>query len=115
MTAAVTLPSAIDDVITSVFERTINETRIFWTQRGDGSLVCADWDWCCPEVPAILGGLDAVVFVTRGPRRARLAAGEVLVVSLDARRLWGKWRLVVDRAPHGVASITWDDSYEVGI
>jgi hypothetical protein len=114
MPVAVTLPSTLDDVITSVFERTINETRLFWSQRGDGSLLCVDWDWCCPEVPAILGGLDAVVFVTRGPSRVRVAPGEVLVVSLDARRVWGRWSLV-DRAPQGVATVTWDDSYEVRI
>jgi hypothetical protein len=115
MTVAATLPNTIDDAITGVFERTINETRIFWAQRRDGSLVCADWDWCCPEVPAILGGLDAVVFVTRSASRVRVAPKEVLVVSLDARRVWGRWRLVVDRAPQGVATVTWDDSYEVRI
>jgi hypothetical protein len=66
-------------------------------------------------VPAILGGLDAVVFITRGPSRVRAAPKEVLVVSLDVRRVWGKWRRVLDRAPQGVATVSWDDSYEVWI
>jgi hypothetical protein len=114
MTAAVTLPSAVDDVITGVFERTINDTCIFWSQRRDGSLVCSDWEWCCPEVPAILGGLDAVVFLTRGPSRVRLAPKDVLVVSLDAQRVWGRFR-VLDRVPAGVDAITWDDSWKVKI
>lgn len=115
MPAAANLPSAVDDAIIGVFERTINETRIFWTQRPDGSLRCADWEWCCPEVPAILGGLDAVVFVTRGSTRARLVAGDILVVSLDASRVWGEWPHVLDRVPRDMEAITWDDSLSVRI
>lgn len=111
---AAPLPALAENALTVLFERTINDTRIFWSQRADGSLYCSDWEWCCPEIPAILAGLEAVVFVTRAGSTARIAGPGVLVVSIDARRVWGRVRSV-RAVPRGTRAITWDDRVEVGI
>lgn len=114
MTARAFLPSPAESAITTLFEKAINETRLFWSQRPDGSLLCADWEWCCPEVPAILAGMDAVVFITREPSTVRLAAPDVLVVALQEARVWGKWR-VLKRPPTSGEAVTWDDRIEVSL
>jgi hypothetical protein len=108
------LPPLAQNAITVLFERAINDTRLFWSQRADGSLCCVDWEWCCPEIPAILAGLDAVVFVTKAESTARLASPGVVIVSIEASRIWGKSK-VVRRAPSGARAITWDDRLEVDI
>lgn len=109
-----TLPALAENAITVLFERTINETRIFWTQRDDGTFCCRDWEWCCPEIPAVLSGLDAVVVLTRGPSTVRLAKPDVLVVALEGSRVWGRNK-VLRQAPRGVLAITWDDRARVAI
>jgi hypothetical protein len=103
-----------ENAVTALFERTINDTRIFWAQRADGSFACHEWEWCCPEIPAVLSGLEAVVFVTREPSHVRLVSTELIVVALSADRLWGRHR-VLRRAPRGVKATTWDDRLEVQI
>ncbi|APR79676.1 Hypothetical protein A7982_05023 [Minicystis rosea] len=115
MTAKATIPANAESAITTLFESAIAATRVFWAQRADGSLFCADWEWCCPEIPAVLGGMDVVVFMTRGPSSARVARSGVLVVSLDASRVWGRWQRVLSRVPHDTRASTWDDRLEVEI
>jgi hypothetical protein len=115
MSARATIPVLAESAITSLFETSIAATRIFWTQRADGTLVCVDWDWCCPEIPAVLGGLEVVVFVTRGPSRAEVVGGEVIVVGLDERRVWGCFGRVLPLLPRAARAITWDDRVEVEI
>ena len=115
MTARAMLPAMAESAITTLFASAITATRIFWSQRDDGSLVCADWEWCCPEIPAVLGGLDVVVFVTRGPSTARVVGPDVLVVSLDAHLIWGRWGHVLPHLPQGARAVTWDDRVEVEI
>jgi hypothetical protein len=114
MPAKATLPALAESAITTLFENAINGTRIFWSQRGDASLVCVQWSWCCPEIPAVLSGMDAVVFITSGPSSVIKAHSDALVVCLDARRVWGKWTPVRE-PPHGVTAGTWDDLREVVI
>ncbi|MFT3769869.1 MAG: hypothetical protein QM820_30935 [Minicystis sp.] len=115
MKARATIPAMAESAITTLFESAIAATRVFWSQRADGSVLCADWDWCCPEIPAVLGGMEVVVFVTRGPSSARMVGGTVIVVSLDATRVWGRWEKVLPRAPRGTRACTWDDRLEVEI
>ena len=114
MTAKAPLPALAESAITTLFENVINATRIFWSQRDDASLVCGEWEWCCPEIQAVLAGMDAVVFITEESSRATRTRRDVLVVSLDARRVWGKWA-TVPRAPRAVTTSTWDDRTEVSI
>lgn len=114
MNAKATLPALAESAITMLFENAINATRIFWSQRGDASLVCADWEWCCPEIPAVLAGMDAVVFITREAPGVVKTDDDVLVVALDARRVWGKW-VAVRATPRGMRAGTWDDRSEVAI
>jgi len=114
MPAKASLPALAESAITSLFENAINATRIFWAQRGDASLACAEWEWCCPEIPAVLGGVDAVVFITSEPSSVTKTPLDVLVVSLEARRVWGKWTAAPE-IPHGVTAGTWDDRSEVAI
>ena len=114
MTAMASLPALAENAITVLFERTINDTRLFWEQRADGSFRCAEWRWCCPEIPSVLSGLDAVVFVTRGASRAWLVESGALVVSLEAGRVWGSCA-VLPEAPRGVRATTWDDRLVVRI
>jgi hypothetical protein len=114
MTARATLPMVAEDAIATLFERTINDTSLFWAQRADGSFVCPEWEWCCPEIPALLSGIEAVVFTTREPTSVVLIAHDLLVVSLAERRLWAEWRSV-RRAPRQVEATTWDDRLRVRI
>jgi hypothetical protein len=114
MIVGAALPVLAENAITTLFERTINDTRIFWEQHSDGSVRCREWEWCCPEIPAILAGMDAVVFVTREPSSVRVAASDLLVIALEGRRLWGKWR-VLRRPPRGRVAVTWDDRSEVDV
>ena len=115
MTARATIPANAESAITTLFESAIAATHVFWAQRADGSLLCADWEWCCPEIPAVLGGMDVVVFVTRSASSARLAPSGVLVVSLEAARVWGRWQRVLPRVPRDTRAVTWDDRLEVEI
>lgn len=108
------LPALAENQITQLFAKTINVTRLFWSQRADGSLCCVDWEWCCPEIQAHLAGLDAVVFLTKAQSAARLASPGLVIVSIESCRIWGKSK-VVRQAPRGAKAITWDDRIEVDI
>lgn len=114
MPAQAQLPALAETAVTALFENAINSTRIFWSQRDDGSLLCADWEWCCPEIPAVLAGLEAVVFVTQQRSRVIKVGQGALVVALDARRVWGCWD-VVPQIPEDATVSTWDDRLEIDV